>query len=118
MMPGLPRFLETYPEIRLQLSEGDRFVDLVREGVDCMLRVGELTNSSLIARRIGTLEEGTFASPVYLEQHGVPRSTDDLDKSPGRLPLGPRRGDHGIKRSAGEAFLADATGQRWHGMIQ
>ncbi|MGK9165779.1 LysR family transcriptional regulator [Inquilinus limosus] len=79
MMPGLPRFLAEYPEIQLHFGEGDRFVDLVREGVDCVLRVGQPADSSLIGRRIAVLQEGTFASPAYLERFGTPRTPDDLD---------------------------------------
>lgn len=79
MMPGLPRFLEQYPDIQLHFGEGDRFVDLVREGVDCVLRVGQPTDSTLIGRRIAVLAEGTFASPAYLERFGTPHSPDDLD---------------------------------------
>jgi DNA-binding transcriptional LysR family regulator len=79
MLPGLPRFLEQYPELQLFIGEGDRLVDLVREGVDCVLRVGEPQNSAMVARRIAMLEEGTFASPEYLERYGVPRMIGDLD---------------------------------------
>jgi DNA-binding transcriptional LysR family regulator len=79
MMPGLPQFLETYPGIQLLVSEADRFVDLTRDGVDCVLRVGELPDSSLIGRRIATLEEGTFASPDYLARYGVPQALKQLD---------------------------------------
>ncbi|PLZ00938.1 LysR family transcriptional regulator [Burkholderia sp. WAC0059] len=79
MMPGLPQFLETYPGIQVLVSEADRFVDLTRDGVDCVLRVGELPDSSLIGRRIATLEEGTFASPDYLARHGVPQSPGQLE---------------------------------------
>jgi DNA-binding transcriptional LysR family regulator len=78
MMPGLPRFLAEYPDIQLHFGEGDRFVDLVREGVDCALRVGQPADSALIGRRIAMLAEGTFASPAYLERYGTPRMPDDL----------------------------------------
>lgn len=78
MLPGLPGFLERYPDIQLRIGEGDRYVDLVREGVDCVLRVGKPTDSSMIGRQIALLEEGTYASPAYLERHGVPTSPDDL----------------------------------------
>lgn len=78
MLPGLPRFLETYPGIRLNISEGDRFVDLIREGVDCVLRVGQPSDSAMIGRRIAMLEEGTFASPDYLRRFGTPRSLDEF----------------------------------------
>ncbi|WP_114240903.1 LysR family transcriptional regulator [Dyella sp. C9] len=79
MLPGLPGFLERYPRIQLRIGEGDRFVDLVREGVDCVLRVGRPTDSSMIGRQIALLEEGTYASPGYLERHGSPASPDALE---------------------------------------
>ena len=78
MLPGLPRFLERYPDLRLFIGEGDRLVDLVKEGVDCVLRVGELPNSGMVARRVALLEEGTFASPAYIERFGEVRNPDDL----------------------------------------
>ncbi|KQT47182.1 transcriptional regulator [Devosia sp. Leaf420] len=78
VMPRLPEFLETYPEIELFISEGDRLVDLVREGIDCVLRVGVPHDSDMIARRIATLPEATLASPAYLEKFGTPEKLDDL----------------------------------------
>jgi DNA-binding transcriptional LysR family regulator len=80
LLPGLPAFLERYPDLKLHLGEGDRLVDLVREGVDCVLRVGDLKDSAMIARRVGMLDEATCASPAYLEKHGVPVTPDDLAK--------------------------------------
>ncbi|OWJ65838.1 LysR family transcriptional regulator [Inquilinus limosus] len=79
MMPGLPHFLAEYPDIQIHFGEGDRFVDLVREGVDCVLRVGQPADSTLIGRRIAVLAEGTFASPAYLRRFGTPRTLDDLE---------------------------------------
>jgi len=79
ILPGLPAFLAQYPGIQLHLGEGDRLVDLIREGIDCVLRVGDLQDSAMIARRIGLLEEVTCASPAYLERHGIPATPDDLD---------------------------------------
>jgi DNA-binding transcriptional LysR family regulator len=78
LLPGLPAFLARYPDIQLHLGEGDRLVDLIREGVDCVLRVGDLQDSAMICRRIGLLEEVTCASPAYLDRHGMPVSPDDL----------------------------------------
>lgn len=78
LMPNLPDFLKTNPEIEFVLSEGDRLVDLIREGVDCVVRVGRPTDSDLIARRLGLLREATAASPAYLERHGIPGSVEDL----------------------------------------
>jgi DNA-binding transcriptional LysR family regulator len=78
MLPGLPAFLAEYPGIRLRIDEGGRLVDLVREGVDLMLRAGHPADSPMIGRRIALLESGTFASPDYLARHGRPTSPDDL----------------------------------------
>jgi DNA-binding transcriptional LysR family regulator len=79
MLPGLPDFLARYPQIQLRIGEGDRYVDLVREGVDCVLRVGKPTDSSMIGRQIALLPECTCASPAYLMRHGTPASPDELD---------------------------------------
>lgn len=79
VVPHLPAFLAAYPDIELQLSEGDRYVDLLREGMDCVLRVGSLVDSDLIARRLTELEEVTCAAPAYLDRHGVPERPDALD---------------------------------------
>lgn len=78
LMPRLAEFVAAYPDIELHLSEGDRFVDLVREGVDCVIRVGVLQDSDMIARRLGLLEEVTCASPAYCARRGVPRTLKDL----------------------------------------
>jgi DNA-binding transcriptional LysR family regulator len=61
------------------MSEGDRLVDLVREGIDCVLRVGELQDSGIVARRVTMLEEVTCASPAYIDRFGMPVSVDALD---------------------------------------
>jgi DNA-binding transcriptional LysR family regulator len=53
-------------------------VDVVREGFDCVIRSGEIADSEMIVRRLGLAQEATYASPTYLEAHGVPRSVDDL----------------------------------------
>ncbi|MFT5537589.1 MAG: DNA-binding transcriptional LysR family regulator [Parasphingorhabdus sp.] len=79
VLPALPDFIADYPGIALNLSEGDRMVDLIKEGVDCVLRAGTLQDSSLIGRRIASLRQSTLASPVYLERFGTPTSPDALD---------------------------------------
>lgn len=79
VLPNLPSFLETYPDIELQITEGDRFVDLIREGIDCVLRVGTLQDSDMIGRRVGMLEEVTLAAPAYVERFGMPAHLDTLD---------------------------------------
>jgi DNA-binding transcriptional LysR family regulator len=78
LMPALPRFFQTYPDIEIYMSEGDRYVDLVREGIDCVLRAGVLQDSDMIARRVALLKEVTLASPAYLERHGKPSHPDEL----------------------------------------
>lgn len=78
LLPAVPDFLRQNPGIRLHISEGDRLVDLIGEGVDCALRIGEPADSGLVGRRLGTVAEGTFASPDYLASFGTPTSIDDL----------------------------------------
>jgi DNA-binding transcriptional LysR family regulator len=79
VVPALPRFVARYPGIELHIGEDDRLVDLVREGIDCVLRAGALQDSSMIARRVATLEQITVASPAYLAQFGEPATLEALD---------------------------------------
>lgn len=78
VLPGLPAFLARYPDLELFMGEGDRWVDLVREGVDCVLRVGEPRDTDMVARRVATLAEVTCASPAYLAEFGMPASIEAL----------------------------------------
>ncbi|WP_085317163.1 LysR family transcriptional regulator [Derxia lacustris] len=78
VLPALPDFLAAHPAIELELSATDRRVDLVREGFDCVLRVGALDESSLVARPLGRWPLGNFASPDYVARHGRPESPADL----------------------------------------
>jgi DNA-binding transcriptional LysR family regulator len=78
VLPALPEFMRRYPDITLRLSEGDRMVDLIAEGVDCVLRAGDLSDSSLVGRKLGTFEQVTCASPGYFAMAGVPKSLSDL----------------------------------------
>lgn len=80
VLPYLSAFCEKYPGIELEIDIGDRFVDLVREGVDCAVRSGELRDSSLYGRRIAKLGQITCASPAYLTRHGTPLHPDDLQQ--------------------------------------
>lgn len=79
LLPGLPAFLAAHPDLDLVLSEGDRLVDLIREGVDCVVRVTEPDDSDLIQRRLSQLPEAVVAAPEYLRRHGVPQTPDDLE---------------------------------------
>ena len=78
VVPALPALLERYPELELHIGEADRVVDLVREGVDCVLRAGSLHDSSMVARRVALLEQVTVASPAYLARHGAPATVEQL----------------------------------------
>lgn len=79
LLPRLPDFLDRYPLIDLHIGQGDRLVDLVREGVDCVIRAGEPSESGMIMRRLAMIPETTCASPGYLDRHGIPVTPDDLD---------------------------------------
>lgn len=74
VIPALREFFARYPQIQLDIGTGDRFVDLVREGVDCVLRIGELGDSGMVGRRVGVLEQVTVASAAYVRRHGLPDS--------------------------------------------
>jgi DNA-binding transcriptional LysR family regulator len=78
LLPDLPRFRQQYPDIRLHFSETHQPLDMIREGFDCILRAGELSDSPLIRRRLALLERGTFASPEYLDRRGTPQRPDEL----------------------------------------
>ena len=78
VLPQLADFMQAHPLIELELSSTDRLVDLVREGFDCVLRVGPLVDSSLVARPLGAFRIINCASPAYLERHGTPKTLDDL----------------------------------------
>lgn len=89
LMPNLPAFFAQYPEIEISMSESDRWVDLVHEGVDCALRWGELADSGLVARRLAVLTRITCAAPTYLKRFGRPKSLQDIEA--GHQVVGLRR---------------------------
>lgn len=78
VLPALPDFMDRYPGIELELSSTDRRVDLVQEGMDCVLRVGGIVDDTLVARRLGAVRMVNAASPAYLARHGVPHTLADL----------------------------------------
>lgn len=80
VIPQLPAFLALHPGLEVELSATDRRVDVVREGFDCVLRVGTLDDSSLVARLLGHMRIVNVASPGYLAARGVPRVLADLDR--------------------------------------
>lgn len=78
LLPALPQFLARYPDITLQIGESERDVDLVREGVDCVIRGGHLPDSEMICRPLAGLQEITCASPTYLARYGTPHTIEGL----------------------------------------
>lgn len=78
VLPQVPAFLERYPRLELDLQIGDRYVNLVDEGVELAIRIGHLEDSALRARRIGLFERVCVASNGYLAKRGIPRDPDDL----------------------------------------
>ena len=78
LIPNLADFEARYPDIRLELSMSDRNIGLIEEGIDCAIRMGELEDSNLIARKLGYFSNVLCAAPSYLERHGTPVTIDDL----------------------------------------
>ncbi|SCW68133.1 MULTISPECIES: LysR family transcriptional regulator [unclassified Pseudomonas] len=78
LAPALPAFRERYPELTVDLRLGDQFADIIEQGIDVAIRVGNLTDSRLVSRPLGPHRICTFASPAYLARKGMPRSIDDL----------------------------------------
>jgi DNA-binding transcriptional LysR family regulator len=78
VLPRLPEFLAAHPLLEIGISTTDRRVDLVHEGFDCVVRVGALADSELVARPLGMLTMRNAASPAYLRTHGTPRTLADL----------------------------------------
>lgn len=78
VIPHLPEFLARHPGLEIELSGTDRRVDLVREGFDCVVRVGPLDDNTLVARPLGVMHIVNCASPAYLAARGMPYSLEDL----------------------------------------
>ena len=81
LIPAIESFYERFPDIQLGMGVSDRIVDMIADNVDCVIRVGEISDQSLVARRIGHLAFVNVASPGYLRRHGVPMHPHDLEKS-------------------------------------
>jgi DNA-binding transcriptional LysR family regulator len=71
--PLVGEFMQANPEVTVNLDLSDRLVDLLNENIDCAIRIGELTDSSLVSVRLGEMRRMVVASPAYLVAHGVPR---------------------------------------------
>lgn len=85
LVPALPAFYERYPDIQIDMGVSDRIVDMIDENVDCVVRGGELTDQSLMARRVGDLQLGVFAAPSYLARVGTPAHPRELEDSHHRI---------------------------------
>lgn len=85
LIPALPAFHAQYPDIQLDMGVSDRLVDVIGENVDCVVRGGELTDESLMARRVGDLRLGVYAAPSYLERAGHPAHPRDLEDTHHRI---------------------------------
>jgi DNA-binding transcriptional LysR family regulator len=85
LVPELPAFHARYPDIQLDMGVSDRMVDLIGDNVDCVVRGGELTDQSLMARHVGDLQLGVYAAPGYLERAGTPRDPRELEDSHHRI---------------------------------
>lgn len=79
LVPALPAFHAKYPDIQLDMGVSDRMVDIIGENVDCVVRGGELTDQSLMARHVGDLRLGVYAAPSYLQRAGTPRHPKELE---------------------------------------
>jgi DNA-binding transcriptional LysR family regulator len=79
LIPALPAFYARYPDIQLDMGVSDRMVDLIGDNVDCVVRGGELTDQSLIARHVGDLQLRVYAAPSYLKRMGVPLHPRELE---------------------------------------
>jgi LysR family transcriptional regulator, regulator for bpeEF and oprC len=77
---ALPSFFAKYPDITIDIGSSDRPVDLVMEGVDCVIRGGTVHDESLVARKLGAFKVITCAAPSYLKQHGTPLSINDVQQ--------------------------------------
>lgn len=85
LVPALPEFYARYPDIQIDLGVSDRVVDLIGENVDCVVRGGEIADQSLMARRVGDLQLGVFATPAYLQRVGTPQHPRELEDSEHRI---------------------------------
>ncbi|WP_240655984.1 LysR family transcriptional regulator [Paraburkholderia phosphatilytica] len=80
IIPALPAFQRQYPEIELVIGARDQYADIVGEGIDCAVRLGEVRTPGFVARKIAEVPMVTCASPEYLDQSGTPRTVDDLHR--------------------------------------
>ena len=80
--PAVADFMAAYPELKIELTLTDRFIDPIEEGVDVTIRIAELPNSSLIARKLAPARRVFVSSPAYVARHGAPEAPEDLARHP------------------------------------
>ncbi|MBH3411283.1 LysR family transcriptional regulator [Pseudomonas putida] len=109
LIPALPGFYARYPDIQLTLGASDRIVDIIEENVDCVVRGGEITDQSLVARHVADLKLGVYATPGYLQEVGRPVHPRQLEEGRQRtvsylwfrtgkaLPLVMQRGEERVE---------------------
>lgn len=121
VLPVLADFVAAYPDIVLDLDFTDRMVDVVEEGFDAVLRVGEPADSRLAGRYLGSFNRYLIAAPAYLRDHGTPRAPVDLERhkcmhyrypSTGRLETWPLRG--GAELRLPESLVCNDVHSRVH----
>jgi DNA-binding transcriptional LysR family regulator len=100
--PYLPQFIERFPDIQLDIHMTDNFVDIIREGFDLAIRIGELQDSSLVARKLSPDRRVICAAPLYLEKAGTPKTLSDLEQhnclSPGAQEVWRIEGPEGARQ--------------------
>ncbi|MEY4767264.1 MAG: hypothetical protein RI907_3937 [Pseudomonadota bacterium] len=124
MKQAIPALLDRYPGLQLEVGCSDRIINVVNEGVDCVLRFGELRDPTLVARRVGEMRMVTVASPDYLARHGVPQHPNDLMAPPHRcahyfmpngkvLPFEFRRGDEVLSLTPPGSLAVNDSSAYW-----
>jgi DNA-binding transcriptional LysR family regulator len=119
IVPALDEFYRRYPQVQVELGATNRQADLVAEGIDCAIRVGEVTDQFLVARRVGEFRFVTCATPQFLAAHGTPAAPQDLYALPtiglsssraGRpLPFRFRRGEEQLELSLAHRLVVNDT---------
>jgi DNA-binding transcriptional LysR family regulator len=107
--PLVRDFLDAHPEVSCALDLSDRLVDLVNEGIDCAIRIGDLGDSSLVSVRLAENRRVVVASPAYLAAHGVPTTPAELDHHV-CLSLGQQRGWQ-FRDASGEVITVKVGGR-------
>ena len=116
LVPAMAAYVQAYPEVRLELDLSPRRVDLIAEGFDLAVRMGDLADDSqLAARRLATFTTGLYAAPAYLQREGAPRAPDELLQRHALMIL-TRSGEPMVWQLQRNGQGEDAQPQRWQGV--